>query len=69
MTNKQRELFKDLAASGKPNTLTVQSDIAVKSLQAGGATLQQARNLVAESLKNLRSQGVTVPTDIPWYKP
>jgi RHS repeat-associated protein len=68
MTNKQRELFKELSLSGRPNTLTEHSNIAVKSLQAGGATLQEARSLVAESLNNLRKQGVTVPTNIPWYK-
>jgi RHS repeat-associated protein len=68
MTNKQRELFKELNTSGRPNTLTEHTNIAVKSLQAGGASLQEARSLVAESLNNLRNQGVTVPTNIPWYK-
>jgi RHS repeat-associated protein len=68
MTNEQRSLFKELAASGRPNTLTEHTNIAVKALQAGGASLQEARNLVGESLNNLRNQGVTTPSNIPWYK-
>jgi len=68
MTNKQRELFKELANSGRPNTLAEHSRIAVEALQAGGAPLNEARILVVESLLNLRLQGVTSPTNIPWKK-
>lgn len=68
MTNMQRSLFKELAASGRPNTLTEHTNIAVQALQAGGASLQEARTLVGESLNNLRNQGVTTPSNIPWYK-
>lgn len=42
MTNKQRELFKELSQSGRPNTLTEHTRIAVEALQAGGATREQA---------------------------
>ncbi|WP_149497050.1 polymorphic toxin-type HINT domain-containing protein [Roseiconus lacunae] len=66
MTNKQRELFNELARSGRPNTLKEHTRIAVEALQAGGATRIEARQLVADSLRNLREQGVRVPTNIPW---
>ncbi|GIO84678.1 hypothetical protein J25TS5_16100 [Paenibacillus faecis] len=68
MTNKQRELFKELNESGRPNTMTEHTRIAVEALEAGGATREQARSLVAESLNNLRNQGVKAPSNIPWYK-
>jgi RHS repeat-associated protein len=66
MTSAQRQLFKELAQSGKPNTLAEHSKIAMKALQAAGATKEQARYLVQKSLKNLASQGVSIPTNIPW---
>lgn len=65
MTNKQRELFNELAASGKPNTIFEHNRIAVEAIEAGGATKAEARKLVAESLMNLRKQGATNPTNIP----
>ncbi|WP_215145133.1 hypothetical protein [Exiguobacterium qingdaonense] len=68
MTNKQRELFKELNESGRPNTLKEHTRIGVEALIAGGATRQEARDLVAASLKNLRQQGVREPNNIPWYK-
>jgi hypothetical protein len=68
MTKKQRELFKELNESGRPNTLQELTRIAVEALIAGGATRQVARDLVAVSLKNLRQQGVREPSNIPWYK-
>ena len=67
MTNKQRELFRELASSGRANTIFEHNRIAVEALQAGGASLAQARSLVAESLLNLRRQGALSPTNIPWY--
>jgi hypothetical protein len=68
MTNKQRELFKELNESGRQNSLQEHTRIAVEALIAGGATRQEARDLVAASLKNLRQQGVREPSNIPWYK-
>ena len=68
MTNKQRELFKELNESGRANTLQEHTRIAVEALIAGGATRQEARDLVAASLKDLRQQGVREPSNIPWYK-
>ncbi len=67
MTAKQRELFKELSESGRANTLKEHTRIAQESLIAGGPSRQEARNLVAQSLKNLRNQGVTSPSNIPWY--
>jgi hypothetical protein len=68
MTNKQRELFAELAKSGRPNTLVEHSSIAKEALIAGGATPAEAEALVRESLANLAKQGVTFPTGIPWRK-
>lgn len=68
MTNEQRKLFKELKNSGRPNTMREHSRIAVEALIAGGATREEARSLVAESLLNLRSQYVRNPSRIPWYK-
>lgn len=51
---------------GRPNTLAEHTKIAVDALKAGGATTKEARDLVAQSLWNLKSQGVTSPSNIPW---
>jgi hypothetical protein len=68
MTSKQRQLFKELEQSGKPNTIQEHTRIAVEALRAGGASGDLARNLVAESLRNLRNQGARSPSNIPWSK-
>jgi len=49
-------LFKELSKSGRPNSLREHTRIAVKAPRAGGATLKEARQLVARSLRNLRAQ-------------
>ena len=67
MTNKQRELFKELFESGRPNTLEEHTRIAREALKAGGADDDMIEDLIAKSLENLSSQGVTQPTRIPWY--
>jgi len=67
ITAAQRSLFKELYQSGRPNTLKEHNRIAVEALIAGGATVDEARTLVAESVLNLRRQGVRTPTRIPWY--
>jgi hypothetical protein len=73
MTSRQALLFDQLRAdvlSGvKQNTLKEHSRIAVEALMAGGATEKEARSLVAESLRNLRRQGVKQPTHIPRFPP
>jgi hypothetical protein len=66
MTSKQRELFDELAASGRPNTLAEHSRIAEEALVAGGATRAEARELVRESTRNLKGQGASAPSGIPW---
>jgi hypothetical protein len=68
MTKTQRQLFKELAESGRTNTLAEQSRIAEEALIAGGASPTDAKILVELSLDNLAQQGVTVPSNIPWYK-
>ena len=45
MTNEQRRLFKELAQSGRPNTLFEHTRIAVEALIAGKATRDEARYL------------------------
>jgi hypothetical protein len=67
-TNKQRELFGELARSGRTNSLAEHTRIAEESLVAGGATRAEAQALVQESLQDLAQQGVIAPTRIPWQK-
>ncbi|MSR64360.1 MAG: hypothetical protein EXS18_01090 [Verrucomicrobiae bacterium] len=68
MTNKQRELFGELAKSGRANTLEEHIRIAYEALIAGGAKPAEARALVEQSLKNLEKQGVKAPSHVPWKK-
>ncbi len=68
MTNYQRKAFKELSKSGRKNSMKEHTRIAVNALIAGGATKSQARKLVAKSLEELRSRGVKIPTNIPWYQ-
>lgn len=67
MTCKQRELFKELYNSGRPNTLAEHTRIAVETLRAGGASDSLISDLIQYSLENLTIQGVSQPTWIPWY--
>ena len=67
MTSKQRELFKELYESGRPNTLEEHTRIAREALKAGGASDSMIDDLINASLRNLREQGVTAPTRIPWH--
>ena len=52
---------------GRPNTLQEHTKIAIETLQAGGATLDESIQLVNKSIRNLVEQGVDAPTKIPWY--
>lgn len=67
MSTKQRQLFKELYESGRPNTLEEHTRIAKEALKAGGATEEEANELINKSLQNLEKQGVAKPTRIPWY--
>ena len=67
MTSKQRELFKELYESGRPNILEEHTRIAREALKAVGASESIINDLINASLKNLSEQGVTAPTRIPWY--
>ena len=53
MTSKQRELFKELYESGRPNTLEEHTRIAREALKAGGASDSMIDDLINASLKNL----------------
>jgi hypothetical protein len=44
------------------------SRIAVEALTQGGASREQARGIVAHSLRTLKEQQVKSPTNIPWFK-
>jgi hypothetical protein len=67
MTAKQRQLFKELYESGRANTLEEHTRIAKEAVKAGGATEEEANQLINQSLQNLQEQDVTQPTRIPWY--
>ena len=66
MTLAQRQLFHELAASGRPNTLAEHTRIAVEALKAGGATEVEAKAIVSQALDDLGEQDITAPTRIPW---
>ena len=70
MTSFQRTAFDALAdavAKGtRKNSMKEHTRIAIGALVAGKVPLAEARWLVAQSLKNLRSQGVYKPSRIPW---
>ena len=68
ITATQRKLFNELAQSGRPNTLKEHTRIAVESLVKNGVPKQQARDIVAESLRSLKGVGVREPVKIPWAK-
>jgi hypothetical protein len=68
VTGAQQKLYKEFAKTGKSNTLSVHTRIAVESLVEAGLDRKQARSIVAESLKSLKKQEVREPTTIPWKK-
>lgn len=61
------KLFKELAESGRPNTLAEHTRIAEEALRAGGTSDKLISGLIQDSLTNLERQGVSQPTRIPWY--
>ena len=68
MTSKQRELFKELYESGRPNTLEEHTRIAREALKAGGASdSMMTVDVINASLRYLSVLGVSAPTSIPWY--
>ena len=60
-------MFKELAESGRANTLAAHTQIAREALKAGGASQELIDALINKSLENLSIQGVTQPSRIPWY--
>jgi hypothetical protein len=70
MSTEQQRLFmqlsRDVNSGIKRNTMLEHTRIAVEALVAGGVPLSEARSYVAQSLLNLRRQGVRYPTNIPW---
>lgn len=73
ITIKQRELFKELAQGGRPNTIEEHTRIAKEALKAGfedpkKINEQLIEDLVEISMQNLTEQGVLKPTRIPWSK-
>ncbi|MGL4426370.1 MAG: hypothetical protein ACRCUQ_01250, partial [Alphaproteobacteria bacterium] len=67
VTTAQQKLFRELAASGSPNTMREHTRIAVDALMEGGCQSREvAKKIVAESLQSLRKTGVTQPMNIPW---
>ncbi len=68
ITGTQQKLYRELAESGRPNTMQEHTRIAVESLTTHGVSSETARSLVAQSLESLRQAGVRTPTTIPWGK-
>jgi hypothetical protein len=67
VTGTQQRLFRELALSGRANTMAEHTRIAIESLMAGGASEQTARTIVARALNQMRNRGITAPgATIPW---
>jgi hypothetical protein len=67
ITATQQRLFRELAASVKPNTLAEHARIARESLVAGGLSRRDAATVVKKALKQLQSWGIKAPSPhIPW---
>jgi hypothetical protein len=68
VTVTQRKLFSELAKSGRQNTMKEHTKIAVEALTRGGCQSREtARDIVAESLKQLRKANIRQPGTIPWH--
>lgn len=68
MTTAQHVNYKELDKSDRPKTLQEHTRVAVKALEAGGASSQEARNIVSQALQQLRKSVATEPINIPWSK-
>lgn len=67
ITATQQRQFRELVASGRPNTLAEHARIAREALIAGGLSKRDARHVVDKALKQLQSWGITAPgSHIPW---
>lgn len=66
ITQTQRKLFKELAESGRPNTLAEHARIARESLIVGGLSEKDAASVVRKALNQLKSWGIKAPSGIPW---
>jgi hypothetical protein len=68
ITVAQQRLFRELATSGSPNTLTQHSRIAYQAMVEAGLPPTVAKNLVLQSISDLVRKGVVEPMKIPWEK-
>jgi RHS repeat-associated protein len=66
ITAAQQRLFRQLAASGAPNTLTQHSRIAYRALVEAGVPRSVAADLVIGSQSQLIRSGIFEPSAIPW---
>ena len=66
LTTTQQRLFRELAASGRANTLAEHARIARQTLTEHGVDPRDAQNAVRKALNQLRSWGITNPVHIPW---
>jgi hypothetical protein len=66
ITATQQRLFRELAASGRRNTLEEHARIAREALIKGGLTPRDARNVVTKALQQLHRWEITAPARIPW---
>ncbi len=66
ITSTQRRLFRELAESGRPNTLAEHARIAHETLIEHGVKPKDAKRVVDQAMKQLNSWGITAPKHIPW---
>ena len=66
LTTTQQRLFRELAASGRLNTLAEHARIARETLIEHGVDPNDAASAVRSALNQLKSWGISAPIHIPW---
>jgi hypothetical protein len=66
LTTTQQRLFRELATSGRPNTLAEHARIARETLIEHGVDPKDAASAVRKALNQLKLWGITAPVHIPW---
>ncbi len=66
LTTTQQRLFRELAQSGRPNTLAEHARIAREVLIEHGVDPKEAGSVVRKALNQLRSWEIAAPNHLPW---
>jgi TANFOR domain-containing protein len=66
ITGQQNSLYSEFAKSGKKLTIEIMSEIEVKAMKNVGVPEDVATGWVVKALEDIKAQGVTEITNIPW---